>query len=235
MIRALFTSLSILFSTTAFAQLIPREQHAVRGSYAVTGNAMVDCPTVTPCDNNSTILVPVDVDPLALGDLDGDGEDDTTVSTSATLSLPPAAEVRSATLLVLAFGSETEAGGAQWLPSMDPLEYPILIAAPGGDYVRVQAAAVRTGQGLIGGGYEAEYDVTSLVRTSGEYWVADAVLAPPERPFNQNAGWTLVVTYEDGSRRSSSPCIRAASSASATRRPRHSIGSARRPREHRAR
>jgi MYXO-CTERM domain-containing protein/uncharacterized repeat protein (TIGR01451 family) len=188
MCRALI-ALLLLSSSTAFAQLVPRSQHAVRGSYAVTGNALVDCPTTDPCDNNNTILLPVDADTVA----------DSMASSSATLVLPAGAQVVAATLSLLAFGSETEAGGAQWLPSMDPLDYPVRFAGPDGVYTTVHAEGVRTGAALAGGGYEAHYDVTSLVTGGGEYWVADPVLPPPERPYNQNVGWNLVVVYEDGS------------------------------------
>jgi large repetitive protein len=191
---------AILFaSSTASAQLFPRRQSVVRGSYALIGNALVDCPTAAACDNNTSMLIAVDVDPIAIGDRDGDGNDDTTVSSAATLALPPGAVVQSAFLTVLAGGSETTAGGASWIASGDPADYPIAFAPPESPYVTVTATEAMAGAALVGGGYTAYYDVTPWVTGSGEYWVADAVLAPVDRPYNQNAGWTLLVIYEDGS------------------------------------
>src|SRR5688572_18523720 len=143
-------------------------------------------------------MIPVDVDAPALGDLDGDGADDTTMSAAATLEIPPGAIVRTAVLYVSSLGSDTTPtySGPPWA-SPDPLDYPLLFSSAGAPYVTLTATSVEVIQ--AGLGYLARYDVTALVTTAGSYTVADTVEVPASHPYNRILAWVLFVAYDDGS------------------------------------
>jgi hypothetical protein len=87
----LFTFVGVLAtSAPANAQLNLRRTEVLQGSYRTIGNLLIDCPGAGSgtCDNNTAIMVAVDVD-----------QDPTTaMSSSADLDLPAGAVVRSATL-----------------------------------------------------------------------------------------------------------------------------------------
>lgn len=190
--------LAVVVPGGAQAQFVAHEALVVRGSYAVIGNGLIDCPTAATCDNNDSFMGPIDFDPLALGDRDGDTVDDTTMSSASTLALPPGAVVRAAYLAINGYGSSsiTTDAGPPWTSTRTP-DYPALFAAVGGAYAQVLPYDVRP---YLGGlGYHARYDVTALVAGPGQYWVANARLPPVGLPYNRLLSWTLVVVYEDGS------------------------------------
>jgi uncharacterized repeat protein (TIGR01451 family) len=175
----------------------------VRGGYEVTGNALMKCSSGTSCANNTTQLVPVDADPLAMGDLDGNGTDDTTMSASGTIAIPAGAKVVSATLFYSAngsTGSNNDYTGAPWAPTT-PANAPLLFGKTGGKYTQVlpQSLVQLAETGAVGLLFQGKYDVTALFSGSGEYWVANGVSAPSTHPYNRDALWVLVVLYEDGS------------------------------------
>lgn len=182
----------------ASAQFVAHEAIVVRGSYAVIGNGLIDCPTAAPCDNNDSFMGPIDFDPLALGDRDGDTVDDTTMSSASTLALPPGAVVRAAYLAINGYGSSsiTTDAGPPWTSTRTP-DFPALFGPAGGAYADVLPYDVRP---YLGGlGYHARYDVSALVAGAGQYWVANARLPPAGLPYNRLLSWSLVVVYEDGS------------------------------------
>lgn len=172
------------------AQLNLRNSEVLRGAYRTIGNLLIDCPGAGSgtCDNNTAIMVPVDVDQ----------DPNTAMSSSANLVLPPAATVRSATLYLTsqAYIDVPGSPGPVWIPS-DPLDFPVKFAPPGGGYTTVVPDEVQPV--LVFVGFLARYDVTSLVTAGGTYFVADALLAPASHPYNRVLSWTLLVTYEDGS------------------------------------
>lgn len=183
-------------AVSAHAQLTPRATHLVRGGHEVAGNALLRCPSGTTCVNNNVELVPIDVDPLALGDRDGDGVDDTTMSSAATLTLPEGARVIEAKLYVAVSAAETSGSpflGASWAPTT----VPVLFARTGGRYVELSSERVEPlSSGLS---YQATYDVTTHVSGSGEYWVADPIGPSATHRFHRDALWVLTVIYDDGS------------------------------------
>jgi uncharacterized repeat protein (TIGR01451 family) len=122
-------------------------------------------------DNNDFSMIYVDVD--------SDGS--TFASSSADLALPGGAQVLFAGLY---WGAESSSG------SRNQVQFRI----PGGAYQTVTASEVV----VAGADYAAFADVTSdvsaLGNANGTYWVADL---QGTTGFNQNAGWALVVAYED--------------------------------------
>lgn len=187
--------------TSARADLALRRSTLVRGSFAVVGNAVVDCPTNASCANNTSILTFVDRDAPPLSDLDGDGDDDTQGSSSATLVLPTGAVVSSATLYVGAWAADASTNGPfgpGWVVSPPvPSEYGVLFAPPGVEsYTALVPAEVKVVD--VAEGYQARYDVTSLVTGPGKAWVANPRISPATHPYHRTSWWTLVVVYEDG-------------------------------------
>ncbi len=138
--RRLFLLLLVALAVQAGparAQFVAHEAIVVHGSYAVIGNGLIDCPTAAACDNNDSRMGPVDVDPLALGDRDGDQVDDTTMSSASTLALPPGAIVRAAYLAINGYGSSsiTNDAGPPWTAlrsRVTPMLWPMtsICAAP---------------------------------------------------------------------------------------------------------
>lgn len=150
--------------SVAHAQLSLRSSMVVNGNYAMIGNALVDCPAAGSCANNRTALIPVDRDSVALGDLDRDGADDTTMSASSTLVIPAGAVVRSATLYIGAFASSTSGdvtGPAPWSADLTTADVSTLFAGPSAPYTALTPLAVRSYNGDRA--YQARYDVTNLV------------------------------------------------------------------------
>lgn len=177
-------------SAPATAQLNLRRTEVLQGSYRTIGNLLIDCPGAGSgtCDNNTAIMVPVDVDQ----------DPNTAMSSSANLDLPAGAVVRSATLYLSGQGYIDTPGsaGPVWIPA-DLVDYPVKLAGPSGAYTTILPAEVQTILTFVG--YLARYDVTNLVSAGGTYFVADALLAPASHPYNRILSWTLLVTYEDGS------------------------------------
>ncbi|MBK6686516.1 MAG: DUF11 domain-containing protein [Deltaproteobacteria bacterium] len=187
----LFTFVGVLAtSAPANAQLNLRRTEVLQGSYRTIGNLLIDCPGAGSgtCDNNTAIMVAVDVD-----------QDPTTaMSSSADLDLPAGAVVRSATLYLSgqAYIDAPGSAGPVWIPA-DLVDYPVKLSGPGGGYTTVLPVEVQSILTYVG--YLARYDVTHLVSTGGTYFVADALLAPASHAYNRILSWTLLVTYEDGS------------------------------------
>ena len=133
-LHALLFLVVLAVPRVARAQLALRSSTLVNGSFAVVGNTVVDCPSTSACDNNTTILLPVDKDPLVLGDRDADGDDDTTASSAATLVLAGGAVVRSATLYLGAYAADvtTRPFGPGWITGpLDPVDFGALFVPPG--------------------------------------------------------------------------------------------------------
>lgn len=183
-----FLLLAVLLPLPARAQLSLRQSEVVNGAYATIGNLLIDCPGAGTCDNNDAIMAPVDVD----------SDPSTAMSSAATLALPSGAEIRTATLYVSSSGTIDVAGtiGAAWAP-IDRVDYPVKLGVAGGAYTTLLPADVQSN--ASGEGYLARYEVTPWVTASGEYFVADALLAPASHPYNRVLSWVLFVTYEDGS------------------------------------
>ncbi|MFT7581298.1 MAG: putative repeat protein (TIGR01451 family), partial [Myxococcota bacterium] len=174
------------------AQMPVVERTLVQGGYTVTGNDFMDCESGSSCDNNSGALIPVDADPLSLGDIDGDSADDTLASSAATLTLPAGATVVRGTLIV---GQRNSTATLYQYPT-SLATYDLLFAQPGQGYAPVAAASVELKAGSSPS-YQARYDVTAQVRNagSGSYWVADMQFAPPTAR-SVTSFWFLLVVYE---------------------------------------
>lgn len=192
MFAKLLPSLALLVSVAApaHAQLTLRRTELVEGAYVTVGNLLIDCPGAGTgaCSNNTSMMIPVDVDT----------DPATTMSSAATLDLPPGAIVRSATLYVSGLGSDTTAAitGPPWIPTATAA-FAVKLGVTGAPYVTIEPEGYQSIS--LGVGYLARFDVTSLVTSSGEYLVADALLSPATHSYNRIMSWTLFVTYEDGS------------------------------------
>jgi len=176
----------VALESVAHAQLSLRTSTVVNGNYAMIGNAMVDCPGAGTCVNNVTALIPVDRDDVALGDLDGDGTDDTTMSASSTLVIPAGAVVRSATLYIGTFAGSTATdttGPAPWSADLTTADVSALFAGPSGPYTAITPVAVTPYNGDRAS--QARYDVTGLVSGAGVYWVANPTLPPETHPYGE--------------------------------------------------
>ncbi len=123
-----------------------------------------------------------------MGDLDGNMTDDTTVSSSATLTLPIGARVLRATVIV---GQANALGTPHNYPA-DEADFDIEFGTPAEGYTNVLPTSV-AGAGTTD--YLARYDVTSLVNGSGVYFVANQPVAPPTAR-NVISEWLLLVIYE---------------------------------------
>jgi|GEM_PF-2265530 len=194
--RALVPSLTLLFalsSVPASASFSLRRSFVVNGFYDVVGNVLADC-SLSPCPagNNGTPFVPVDADPVTLGDLDGDGADDTYASSAATLSLPPDATVHTAYLLVTFNGTDFDNGSNGWAGVIS--DYGVRFAAPGQGYAALTPEAVTVEPGDAA--YTAVFDVSDRVTGDGEYWVADPAFYPDTMAYNVVGNWVLLVAYE---------------------------------------
>lgn len=186
--RTLAAMALIFTATPATAQLALRQSEVVNGAYSTIGNLLIDCPSASTCDNNTSVMTAVDVDTDAA----------TSMSSSATLDIPAAAVVRTAYLYISASGTETTQGtnpGA-WVPA-DIAAYGAWFATPAGGYNMLIPDDVQPN--ITQNAYLARFDVTSLVTGSGEYFVANALLPPASHGFNRILSWVLFVSFDDGS------------------------------------
>ncbi|MCA9517169.1 MAG: HYR domain-containing protein, partial [Myxococcales bacterium] len=172
-----------------------RRSLVVAGSYGVAGNVFLDC-TLSPCPlgNNGTPFGYVDVDPVAIGDLDGDGADDTRGATAATLALPAGARPLAAYVLVTVSGTTVDNAGG-WAAELPDDNVTIHFKAPEeAAYAELRPSHLRrTSDGAT---YQALFDVSDRVAGGGEFWVADAPIFPAAQSYNAVGNWVLVVVYE---------------------------------------
>ncbi|PKN56958.1 MAG: hypothetical protein CVU56_13515, partial [Deltaproteobacteria bacterium HGW-Deltaproteobacteria-14] len=184
---------TLIAAPAAHATFELRRSLVVNGFYDIVGNVLADC-SLSPCPlgNNGTPFIPVDADPIALGDVDGDGGDDTVASSGATLALPVGATVRAAYLLVTMNGTDIGNGSDGWAGAID--DYSVRFAAPGGAYATIAPEAVTVEPGDAA--YTAVFDVTERVSGDGEYWVADPPWYPAAMAYNVVGNWVLLVAYD---------------------------------------
>lgn len=174
-----------------------RRSMVVAGSYGVVGNVFLDC-TVVPCTggNNLNPFGYVDADPLTIGDLDGDGTDDTRGSSSATLALPAGARPLAAYVLVTVSGTPLATGAhATWATDLPDNSVSIRFKTPDAPaYSELRPSHLR--RTSDGASYQALFDVSDRVRSGGEFWVADPPIFPADQSYNGVGSWALVVVYE---------------------------------------
>ncbi len=199
---------SSLVAGPATAQVIAFEPQAraagpVGAAYAA--NALVSCDSGDPrcadvragrveIQNTQIEMRFIDADPLALGDVDGDGRDDTVNASAARLELPEGAVIERALLYV---------GGIWSVDNVDRCGEPraipaeartrVRFAPPGAAaYVDLEGALLGDDAQSVGAGYAAVFDVGPHLDGPGEIWVADAALI--EGPC-AGGGWALAVIY----------------------------------------
>jgi hypothetical protein len=143
-----------------------------RGDIAMAANTVITCPPGSPPDNNDCDTGYVSV------------QDGTVDSSSATLTLPAGAVVIHASLR----------WGGDRSHAPDPAAVgTVQLTVPGGAPATVHASSVRT---QAGAAYVAIADVTTLVKTSGSYTLANVQTATGPNGFG---GWSLIVAYRDPS------------------------------------
>lgn len=191
--------------------VVHRAQGRVAVAYAANG--LVSCDGddancrgvrngIVQLQNTQLDMAFIDVDPLALGDLDGDGRDDTVNSSAAMLDLPDGARIEFARLYVAGIW-RTDNANACGEPRAVPVEdrTTVRFAPPGEAYITLQGALIGDDAQALGAGYAATFDVAPHLDGGGEVWVADAALLEGRCAAG---GWALAVAYrtDDGPARS---------------------------------
>ena len=183
-----------------------RFQADVPGNVAIVGNANLSCtPAVdgSACDTARS-NAPTSTSSTAINDyfamsgvFGGDADPNVTLnSSSATLTLPPGAEVRFAGLY---WAGTTATGISGSTPAPHPEnENKVMFKVPGASaYTQVMATQVDTlSSSTFSGFYQSFLDVTGQVQQAGNgtYDVGDIQAASGQRAW---AGWSLVVAYRD--------------------------------------
>ncbi len=135
----------------------------------------------------------IDVDPLPLADLDGDGRDDTANSSGALLDLPDGAVIEFARLYVGGIWRTDNANLCGPPRSVEPAaRTTVRFAPPGSDYIALDGALIGDDDEAVGSGYAAAFDVTPHLAGPGDVWVADAALIEGRCAAG---GWALAVAY----------------------------------------
>lgn len=199
---------SALVAGPATAQVVvfePQAQAVGPVGAAYAANALVSCDSGDPrcadvragrveIQNTQIEMRFIDADPLALGDVDGDGRDDTVNASAARLDLPEGAVVERALLYVGGIWSVDNVdrcGDPRAIPPGDRTR--VRFAPPGAAaYVDLDGALLGDDAQSVGAGYAAVFDVGPHLDGPGEIWVADAALI--EGPC-AGGGWALAVVY----------------------------------------